>query len=114
MYIVVEVIDTKNKESEESKWSKFNHYGLFNVTVSTMHTIKFFDKLEDAQEYAKYAKFGGDSNVVKKLDDCEDSYQQVAETIKYTITTTRTVVDIKNGDKICFVDDICSKYEEGV
>lgn len=111
MYIVVEVIDTKNKESEESKWSKFNHYGSFNVTVSTMNTIKFFDKLEDAQEYAK---FGGNSNSVKKLDYREDCYQQVAETIKNTITTTRTVVDIKNGDKICFVGGICSKYEEGV
>ena len=93
MYIVVEVIDTKNKESEESKWSKFNHYGSFNVTVSTMNTIKFFDKLEDAQEYAK---FGGNSNSVKILDYREDCYQQVAETIKNTITTTRTVVDIKN------------------
>ena len=111
MYIVVEVIDTKNKESEESKWSKFNHYGSFNVTVSTMNTIKFFDKLEDAQEYAK---FGVNSKTVKKLDYREDCYQQVAETIKNTITTTRTVVDIKNGDKICFVGGICSKYEEGV
>lgn len=111
MYIVVEFIDTKNKESEESKWSKFNHYGSFNVTVSTMNTIKFFDKLEDAQEYAK---FGGNSDAVKKLDYREDSYQQVAETIKNTITTTRTVVDIKNGDKICFVEGMCSKYEEGV
>lgn len=111
MYIVVEVIDTKNKESEESKWCNFNHYGLFNVTVSTMNTIKFFDKLEDAQEYAK---FGGNSKTVKKLDYREDCYQQVAETIKNTITTTRTVVDIKNGDKICFVGGICSKYEEGV
>ena len=111
MYIVVEVIDTKNEGSEESKWSKFNHYGSFNVTVSIMNTIKFFDKLEDAQEYAK---FGGNSNSVKKLDYREDCYQQVAETIKNTITTTRTVVDIKNGDKICFVGGICSKYEEGV
>lgn len=111
MYIVVEFIDTKNKESEESKWSKFNHYGSFNVTVSTMNTIKFFDKLEDAQEYAK---FGGNSDAVKKLDYREDSYQQVAETVKNIITTTRTVVDIKNGDKICFVGGICSKYEEGV
>lgn len=111
MYIVVEVIDTKNKESEESKWSKFNHYGSFNVTVSIMNTIKFFDKLEDAQEYAK---FGGNSNSAKKLDYREDCYQQVAETIKNTITTTRTVVDIKNGDKICFVGGICSKCEEGV
>ena len=111
MYIVVEVIDTKNKESEESKWSKFNHYGSFNVTVSTMNTIKFFDKLEDAQEYAK---FGVNSKTVKKLDYREDCYQQVAETIKNTITTTRTVVDIKNGDKICFVGGICSKYEEGI
>lgn len=111
MYIVVEFIDTKNKESEESKWSKFNHYGSFNVTVSIMNTIKFFDKLEDAQEYAK---FGGNSDAVKKLDYREDSYQQVAETIKNTITTTRTVVDIKNGDKICFVGGMCSKYEEGV
>ena len=111
MYIVVEFIDTKNKESEESKWSKFNHYGSFNVTVSTMNTIKFFDKLEDAQEYAK---FGGNSDAVKKLDYREDSYQQVAETVKNIITTTRTVVDIKNGDKICFVEGMCSKYEEGV
>ena len=111
MYIVVEFIDTKNKESEESKWSKFNHYGSFNVTVSTMNTIKFFDKLEDAQEYAK---FGGNSDAVKKLDYREDSYQQVAETVKNIITTTRTVVDIKNGDKICFVGGMCSKYEEGV
>lgn len=110
MYIVVETINAKNKETEESKWTGFNSYGTFSVTVSNMNTIKFFDIFEDALEYAKFGK----SDKIKKQDDTKDSYQHVEESLKNIITTTRTLVDIKNGDKICFSNGICTKYEEGV